>query len=79
MLSDIEIAESCKMKDIREIAEKLGLDEKNLELYGKYKAKISLDKVDPKSKLILVTAINPTAGGEGKTTVSIGLADGMAA
>lgn len=78
MLSDIEIAESCKMKDIREIAEKLGLDEKNLELYGKYKAKISLDKVDPKSKLILVTAINPTAGGEGKTTVSIGLADGMA-
>lgn len=78
MLSDIEIAESCKMKDIREIAEKLGLDENNLELYGKYKAKISLDKVDPKSKLILVTAINPTAGGEGKTTVSIGLADGMA-
>ncbi len=62
MLSDIEIAESCKMKDIREIAEKLGLDENNLELYGKYKAKISLDKVDPKSKLILVTAINPTAG-----------------
>ncbi len=78
MLSDIEIAESCKMKDIREIAEKLGLDENNLELYGKYKAKIGLDKVDPKSKLILVTAINPTAGGEGKTTVSIGLADGMA-
>ena len=78
MLSDIEIAESCKMKDIREIAEKLGLDENNLELYGKYNAKISLDKVDPKSKLILVTAINPTAGGEGKTTVSIGLADGMA-
>ncbi len=78
MLSDIEIAESCKMKDIREIAEKLGLDENNLELYGKYKAKISLDKVNPKSKMILVTAINPTAGGEGKTTVSIGLADGMA-
>lgn len=78
MLSDIEIAESCKMKDIREIAEKLGLDENNLELYGKYKAKISLDKVNSKSKLILVTAINPTAGGEGKTTVSIGLADGMA-
>ncbi len=74
MLSDIEIAESCKMKDIREIAEKLGLDENNLELYGKYKAKISLDKVDPKSKLILVTAINPTAGGEGKTTVSYGAA-----
>ncbi|MDE7329844.1 MAG: formate--tetrahydrofolate ligase [Clostridia bacterium] len=77
MLSDIEIAESCKMKDIREIAAKLGLTEDNLELYGKYKAKINVEKVKPKSKLILVTAINPTAGGEGKTTVSIGLADGM--
>lgn len=77
MLSDIEIAESCKMKDIREIAEKLGLKEDDLELYGKYKAKINLKKVNPKSKLILVTAINPTASGEGKTTVSIGLADGM--
>ena len=77
MLSDIEIAESCKMRDIREIAKKLGLDEDNLELYGKYKAKIDLQKVNPKSKLILVTAINPTASGEGKTTVSIGLADGI--
>lgn len=77
MLSDIEIAESCKLKDIREIAEKLCLTEDNLELYGKYKAKINLEKVNPKSKLILVTAINPTASGEGKTTVSIGLADGM--
>lgn len=77
MLSDIEIAESCKMKDIREIAKKLGLKEDDLELYGKYKAKINLKKVNPKSKLILVTAINPTASGEGKTTVSIGLADGM--
>ena len=77
MLSDIEIAESCKMRDIREIAKKLGLDEENLELYGKYKAKIDLKKVNPKSKLILVTAINPTASGEGKTTVSIGLADGI--
>lgn len=77
MLTDIEIAESCKMRDIREIAKKLGLDEENLELYGKYKAKIDLKKVNPKSKLILVTAINPTASGEGKTTVSIGLADGI--
>ncbi len=78
MLSDIEIAESCKMKDIREIAAKLNLGEDDLELYGKYKAKIDLKKVNPRSKLVLVTAINPTASGEGKTTVSIGLADGMA-
>ncbi len=77
MLSDIEIAESCKMKDIREIAAKLGLAEDDLELYGKYKAKINVKKVEPRSKLVLVTAINPTASGEGKTTVSIGLADGM--
>lgn len=78
MLSDIEIAESCRMKDVREIAAKLSLGEEDLELYGRYKAKIDLKRVDPKSKLILVTAINPTASGEGKTTVSIGLADGMA-
>ncbi|MDE6104427.1 MAG: formate--tetrahydrofolate ligase, partial [Clostridia bacterium] len=77
MLSDIEIAESCKMQDIREIAKKLKIDEDKLELYGKYKAKIDLKKVNPKSKLVLVTAINPTASGEGKTTVSIGLADAM--
>lgn len=77
MLSDIEIAEGCKLRDIREIAEKLGLSEERLELYGRYKAKIDLEKVEPKSKLILVTAINPTASGEGKTTVSIGLADGL--
>lgn len=78
MLSDIEIAESCRLKDIREIARKLGLTEDELELYGKYKAKIDLPEVNPRSKLVLVTAINPTASGEGKTTVSIGLADGMA-
>ena len=77
MLSDIEIAESHKPQDISKIAENLGLTEDNLELYGKYKAKIDLKEVKPKSKLVLVTAINPTAGGEGKTTVSIGLADGM--
>ena len=78
MLSDIEIAESAKLQDIRVIAEKLGLDEDGLELYGKYKAKINMGEMKPKSKLVLVTAINPTASGEGKTTVSIGLADGMA-
>lgn len=78
MLTDIEIAESCKLHDIRKIAKKLKLKEENLELYGKYKAKINLEKLNPVSKLVLVTAINPTAGGEGKTTVSIGLADGMA-
>lgn len=78
MLSDIEISESCKLQDIRKIAKKLRLKEENLELYGKYKAKINLENLSPKSKLILVTAINPTASGEGKTTVSIGLADGMA-
>lgn len=78
MLSDIEIAESAKLRDVREIARKLGLGEDGLELYGKYKAKINLAKYSPKAKLVLVTAINPTASGEGKTTVSIGLADGMA-
>ena len=77
MLSDIEIAESCKLKDIRTIAQKLGLSEDDLELYGKYKAKINVSNLNPKAKLILVTAINPTASGEGKTTVSIGLADGI--
>ena len=78
MLSDIEIAESAQLKDIREVAAQLSLTEDELELYGKYKAKLSLPKGLPKkAKLILVTAINPTASGEGKTTVSIGLADGM--
>ncbi len=77
MLSDIEIAESARMQDIREVAKQLGLSEDDLELYGKYKAKINLPKKDKKAKMILVTAINPTASGEGKTTVSIGLADGM--
>ncbi len=78
MLSDIEIAESAELKDIREIAKKLGLTENELELYGKYKAKLSLPKnAQRKAKLVLVTAINPTSSGEGKTTVSIGLADGI--
>ena len=77
MLSDIEIAESAKLKDIREVAAQLGLTEDELELYGRYKAKVSLPEKNRKAKLILVTAINPTASGEGKTTVSIGLADAM--
>ena len=78
MLSDIEIAESAELLDVREIGRKLHLSEESLEPYGKYKAKISLPK-DAKrnAKLILVTAINPTSSGEGKTTVSIGLADGL--
>lgn len=78
MLTDIEIAESAKLRNVREIAEKLGLDGDDLEPYGKYKAKINIKEFKPKAKLVLVTAINPTASGEGKTTVSIGLADGMA-
>lgn len=78
MQADIEIADKCKLKDIRKIAEKIGLKEADLELYGNYKAKINLEKFNTKkSKLILVTAINPTPAGEGKTTVSIGLADAM--
>ncbi len=78
MLSDIEIAENAELKDIREVAAQLSLTEDELELYGKYKAKLSLPEGLPrKAKLVLVTAINPTASGEGKTTVSIGLADGM--
>ena len=78
MLTDIEIAKQCKMRDIAEIAEKLGIKEEQLERYGKYKAKICVPAGGKRGKLVLVTAINPTASGEGKTTVSIGLADGMA-
>ena len=80
MLTDIEIAQSVEMKNITEIAEKANIPLDSLELYGKYKAKIdpaklSIDKKD--GKLILVTAITPTPAGEGKTTTTIGLADGM--
>ncbi len=78
MLTDIEIAKQCKMKDIGEIAAKLGLKEEDIERYGRYKAKISRTPSGRRGRLVLVTAINPTASGEGKTTVSIGLADGMA-
>lgn len=78
--TDIEIAQSVKMQPIQDIAAKLGLSENDYECYGKYKAKIEpsvLNKSDKKSKLILVTAINPTPAGEGKTTTSVGLADGL--
>ena len=81
-MSDIEIARNATLKNINEIAQKLNIEEEDLETYGKYKAKISnkiMDKVKDKEngKLILVTAINPTPLGEGKTTISIGLADGL--
>lgn len=74
-MTDIEIARSIKPQKIMDIAQKLGVQQNNLELYGDYKAKINLSYGDKKGKLILVTAINPTAAGIGKTTVSIGLAD----
>ena len=77
MLSDIEIAERCTLREIGEVAAELNIPRENLECYGRYKAKISGDFSVRKAKLVLVTAINPTASGEGKTTVSIGLADGM--
>lgn len=79
--SDIEIAQEAVAEDIRDIAKKIGLSEDNIELYGKYKAKIDynvLDRTeDRKGKLILTTAINPTPAGEGKTTTSIGIADAL--
>ena len=81
MRSDIEIAQSCAMKPIREIAATAGVDEKYLELYGNYKAKIDYNLLRendrPDGKLVLVTAITPTPAGEGKTTTSVGLADGL--
>ena len=75
--SDIEIAMSARLKKINEIAGSLGILEEEIEAYGNYKCKVNLPKKESKGKLILVTAINPTAYGEGKTTVSIGLADGI--
>ena len=79
--TDIEIAQSCTMKPITEIAKVAGVDNKYLELYGNYKAKVDynlLRETDrPDGKLILVTAINPTPAGEGKTTTTVGLADGL--
>ena len=79
--SDIEIAQSCQMRHIREIAKSADVDEKYIEQYGNYKAKIDpalIKETDKKDgKLILVTAITPTPAGEGKTTTTIGLADGL--
>ena len=80
--TDIEIAQETEMLNIREIAKTAGVDEKYLEQYGNYKAKVDYnilkDKADvPNGKLVLVTAINPTPAGEGKTTTTVGLADGM--
>ena len=79
--TDIEIAQESQMMPITEIAKIAGVDDKYLEQYGKYKAKVDyniLKEVDrPNGKLVLVTAINPTPAGEGKTTTTVGLADGM--
>lgn len=82
MKTDIDIAQEVELKPILTIAEQLGLTSQDLELYGHYKAKISFDKIkslesQPLGKLILVTAINPTPAGEGKSTVTIGLADAL--
>lgn len=80
-LSDIEIAQGCKMKPVTEIAQSAGIDEKYVEQYGRYKAKIDLsilkENKNKNGKLVLVTAITPTPAGEGKTTTTIGLADGL--
>ena len=82
MKSDIEIAQSIKMYPIEKISETIGIDKTDIELYGNYKAKINfnmlIDKKDtPDGKLILVTAINPTPAGEGKTTTTVGLGDAL--
>lgn len=82
MKTDVQIAQEAQMKPIIEVAEKLGIEKKDLEQYGEYKAKISLDVLEERKnqkdgKLVLVTAINPTPAGEGKTTVNIGLSMGL--
>lgn len=82
MLTDVEIAQSCKMLPIKEIADRLGIDEDYLDFYGKYKAKLNnnlFEKLSAKKdgRLILVTAVNPTPAGEGKTTVTVGLGQAM--
>lgn len=82
MLSDIEIAQNAAMNHIKDVADAVGIKEDELEFYGKYKAKLSYEAVDrinknKKGKLVLVTAINPTPAGEGKTTTTIGLGDAL--
>ena len=79
-MTDIEIAQQSTMLPIQEVAAKIGISPDNLELYGKYKAKVdihSLRDLPRKAKLVLVTAISPTPAGEGKTTTSVGLADAL--
>ncbi len=79
--SDIEIAQAAKMQHISKIAKNLNIPEQDLEMYGKYKAKLPISLIDQKkikeSNLILVTALTPTPAGEGKTTTSIGLTEGL--
>ena len=80
-MTDLDIAKQIKLEDIRTIAKKLGLNEDDIEMYGKYKATLPQSKINPEnvnqSNLILVTAISPTPAGEGKTTMSIGLSEGL--
>lgn len=83
MLSDIEIAQQAKMLKITDVAAKLGIGEEDIEMYGRYKAKLSMDLIrrmedKPSGKLVLVTAITPTPAGEGKSTTTVGLAQGLA-
>lgn len=82
MLSDIEIAQQAKMQKITDVAAKLGISEDDIELYGRYKAKLSMELIrrvedKPAGKLVLVTAITPTPAGEGKSTTTVGLAQGL--
>ena len=82
MLSDIEIAQQAKMQKITDVAAKLGISEEDIELYGRYKAKLSMDLIrrmegEKPGKLVLVTAITPTPAGEGKSTTTVGLAQGL--
>ena len=83
MKTDIQIAQEAEMSHIRDVAASIGIEEDDLELYGKYKAKLSDDLYDkikdnPDGKLVLVTAINPTPAGEGKTTTTVGLGEAFA-
>src|SRR5262245_16268575 len=78
--TDIEIAQAARLRPVADIAAELGLNEDEVELYGKYKAKISLDALarrQPRGRLVLVTGINPTPAGEGKSTVTVGLTQSL--
>ncbi|MEG0735808.1 MAG: formate--tetrahydrofolate ligase, partial [Longicatena sp.] len=80
--TDLEIAQECKLENIKDVAAKIGVEESDLEYYGNYKAKVSLDLLNRNAdkedgKLILVTAINPTKAGEGKSTTTVGLGDAL--